>query len=204
MLNAVICAYLGRASRVRSRWPGPCAVGRVCRVPPSFLYSEDRKSIAGRTTSLSRLHVVYNRGGRAGPEPWVSGCPVCPVVSGGCPVSVRCAVRCAVRSCPEYCPEYCPVCPFCVRCCPARFGQHHACPCPEVSGNTVRLCPVVSGVSGRVRCVRLCPAVVRLCPAWSGCVRYGEQARIPTRCRDPPPPLHGTPRHPRDPGPGGA
>ena len=117
----------------------------------------------------------------------MSGCPVCPVVSGGCPVSVRCAVRCAVRSCPEYCPEYCPVCPFCVRCCPARFGQHHACPCPEVSGNTVRLCPVVSGVSGRVRCVRLCPAVVRLCPAWSGCVRYGEQARIPTRCRDPPP-----------------
>ena len=84
--------------------------------------------------------------------------------------------------------------------CPVLSGSFWTAPRVRLSGSVRKYCPVVSGrvrscpgVSGRVRCVRLCPAVVRLCPAWSGCVRYGEQARIPTRCRDP------APSPPRDP-----
>ena len=110
-------------------------------------------------------------------------------------VSGECPVRCPVR-CPELSGILSGILSGLSVLCPVLSGSFWTAPRVSLSGSVREYCPVVSG---RVRCVRscpvcpvrLCPVVVRLCPAWSGCVRYGEQARIPTRCRDPPLPSTG-------------
>ena len=109
-------------------------------------------------------------------EPWVSGCPGCPVVSGPCPVCVQWAVRlhvpCPVLS--DIMSGICPKCPVGVRQCPISFGQDHVRLCPKCPVDSVRSCPIVSGCVRLSDHVRLCPIMsgcVRLCPIMSGCVR---------------------------------
>ena len=115
-------------------------------------------------------------------------------------VSGECPVRCPV-CCPELSGILSGILSGLSVLCPVLSGSFWTAPCLRLSGSVREYCPVVSG---RVRCVRSCPVcpavsgcspavsgMVRLCPIW----RAGPHTHP---MQGPPPPLHGTPRHPRD------
>ena len=136
-----------------------------------------------RRTSVSTSRVCA--------EPWVSGCPGCPVpvpvVSGECPVSVRYTVRSLSGTLSEIVTEFVRECPnLCPRC-PVTSGRDRVRRCPKMSGLVSDMCPMVSDVEAVSGAVRQCPLQsngVRCSPVQYAAVPYARSSECTPKLTD--------------------